>query len=185
MTGFVHQPTVDLAVRPVIQPLRRIPLALRDAVEAELHRLVEADVIEPVDASPWVSNLVIAKRRGGGLRLCVDLTDVNKAVIPDKYPLPMAKELTSHFHGFIVFSKIDLHNGYLQVPLAPASMDLPAFVTHMGVFRFKRMAFGLSSAPSCFQKIMSLILAGIQGVSIYLDDVVVHAPSVSNCMGSH
>ncbi|KAJ8356497.1 hypothetical protein SKAU_G00192910 [Synaphobranchus kaupii] len=41
------------------------------------------------------------------------------------------------------------------------------------------MAFGLSSAPSCFQKIMSLILAGIQGVSIYLDDVVVHAPSTT------
>ncbi len=179
MTGFVHQPSVDLSVRPIIQPLRRIPLALRDAVEAELHRLVEADVIEPVDASPWVSNLVIAKKKGGGLRLCVDLTDVNKAIIPDKYPLPTAEELTSHFHGSTVFSKMDLRNGYLQVPLAPASMDLTAFVTHVGVFRFKRMAFGLSSAPSCFQKIMSLILAGIQGVSIYLDDVVVHAPSAA------
>lgn len=65
LTGFVHQPTVDLSVRPVIQPLQRIPLALCDAVEAELHRLVEADVIEPVDASPWVSNLVIAKKKGG------------------------------------------------------------------------------------------------------------------------
>lgn len=65
MKGFVHQPTVDTAVRPVIQPLRRIPLALRDAVEAELRRLVEADVIEPVDASPWVSNLVIAQKKGG------------------------------------------------------------------------------------------------------------------------
>ncbi|ROI15715.1 hypothetical protein DPX16_20253 [Anabarilius grahami] len=53
MTGFVHQPTVDLSVRPIIQPLRRIPLALRDVVEAELHHLVEAYVIEPVDASPW------------------------------------------------------------------------------------------------------------------------------------
>ncbi len=107
------------------------------------------------------------------------LTDVNKAIIPDKYPLPTAEELTSHFHGSTVFSKMDLRNGYLQVPLAPASMDLTAFVTHVGVFRFKRMAFGLSSAPSCFQKIMSLILAGIQGVSIYLDDVVVHAPSAA------
>ncbi len=72
MTGFVHQPSVDLSVHPIIQPLRRIPLALRDAVKAELHRLVEADVIEPIDASPWVSNLVIAKKKGGGLRLCVD-----------------------------------------------------------------------------------------------------------------
>ena len=107
MTGFVHQPTVDLSVRPVIQPLLRIPLALCDAVEAELHRLVEADVIEPVDASWWVSNLVIAKRKGGGLRICVNLTDVNKAIIPDKYPPPTAEELTRHFHGSTVFSKMD------------------------------------------------------------------------------
>jgi len=67
----------SLSVRPVIQPLRRIPLALRDAVETELHRLVEDDVIETVDASPWVSNLVIAKKKGRGLHLYVDLTDVN------------------------------------------------------------------------------------------------------------
>lgn len=65
ISRFVHQPTVDPAVRPVIQPLRRIPLALRDAVEVELRRLVEADVIEPINASPWVSNLVIAKKQGG------------------------------------------------------------------------------------------------------------------------
>ena len=137
LKGWVtcHDLCTSLSVRPVIQPLRRIPLALRDAVETELHRLVEDDVIETVDTSPWVSNLVIAKKKGGGLRLCVDLTDVNKAIIPDKYPLPTAEELTSHFHGTTVFSKMDLRHGYLQVPLAPTSMDLTAFVTHLGVFR--------------------------------------------------
>ena len=75
MSGFLHQPT--FLVSPVIQPLRCIPLALR---------------YETVDASPWVSNLVIAKKKGGGLCLCVDLTD----------PLPTAEELTSHFHGSTV-----------------------------------------------------------------------------------
>ncbi|KAJ8375504.1 hypothetical protein SKAU_G00060840 [Synaphobranchus kaupii] len=148
MSGFIHQPTADSSVRPVIQPLRRIPPALRDAVEEELRRFAKADVIEPVNTSPWVSNLVVARKKGGGLHLCVDLTDVNKAIIPDRFPWRHpAKTLT--------------------------------FVTHVGVFRYKHMAFGLSSAPSCFQKIMSLILAGIQGVSMYLDDVVVHAPSTA------
>lgn len=49
----------------------------------------------------------------------------------------------------------------------------------MGVFRYKCMEFVLSSAPGCFQKIMSLILhvAGIPGVPIYLNNVVVHTPS--------
>jgi len=78
ITGFIHQPTVDLSVRPVIQPLWRIHLTPRDAVEAEL--LEEADIIEPVDASPWMSNLVIDKRKE---RFFLDLTDVNKAIIPN------------------------------------------------------------------------------------------------------
>ncbi|KAJ8342697.1 hypothetical protein SKAU_G00326250 [Synaphobranchus kaupii] len=150
MSGFIHQPMVDSSVRPVIQPLRRIPLALRDAVEEEeLRRLAKANVIEPVNASPWVSNLVVARKRGGWT---------------PSLRRPDGRQ-QSHYPR--------------QVPLAPSSKDLTAFVTHVGVFRYKRMAFGLYSAPSCFQKIMSLILAGIQGVSIYLDDVVVHAPSTA------
>ena len=99
---------------------------------------------------------------------------MNKAVVPDKYPLPTAEELTSQFYGSKIFSKLDLRQGYLQVPLHPDSRNLTAFVTHAGVFRYTRVPFGLCSAPSCFQKIMSTIFAGIPGVVIFLDDIVVH-----------
>lgn len=139
--------------------------------------MMEEDVIEPITASLWVSNLVIAKMRGGELCLCVDLIDLNKAIIPDKFSLPTANELTSHFYGSTIFSKIDLLNGCLQVSLIPASRDLIAFISCVGVFRYKHVEFGLLSAPSCFQKIMSLILAGIPGVSIYFNNIVVHTPS--------
>lgn len=103
-------------MKPVIQPLRRIPLALCDGVTTELKKLLDAGIIEPVDASPWVSNLVVTTKKSGGLRPCVDLRAVNKAVIPDKYPLPTAEE-TAQFNGSAVFSKLDLRQGYLQVPL--------------------------------------------------------------------
>ncbi len=106
----------------------------------------------------------------------VDLWAVNK-VIPDRFPLPTSEELTAQFHGSTVVSKLDLRQGYLQVPLHPNSRNLTAFVTHAGVFRYMRMPFGLSSAPSCFQKIMVSVLAGIPGVAIYLDDVVIHGPT--------
>lgn len=177
LTAFNHQPLLNPDVRPVIQPLRRIPLALRDAVTEELQKLLQDGLIEPVNASPWISNLVIAKKKSGGLRPCVDLRAVNKAVIPDRYPLPTVEELTTQFYGATTFSKLDLRQGYLQVPLHPDSRNLTAFVSHAGVFRFTRMPFGLSSAPSCFQKIMSTILTGIPGVVIYLDDIVVHGPT--------
>ncbi|KAJ8352061.1 hypothetical protein SKAU_G00235370 [Synaphobranchus kaupii] len=179
LTAFNHQPLLSPEVRPVIQPLRRLPLALRDDVTAELHKLLEAGIIERLDASPWISNLVVAKKKSGGLRPCIDLRQVNKAVIPDKYPLPTVEELSAKFYGSTVFTKLDLRQGYLQVPLHPDSRFLTAFVTHVGVFRYTRMPFGLSSAPSCFQKIMATIFAGIPGVVIYLDDIVVHGATAA------
>ncbi|KAJ8349338.1 hypothetical protein SKAU_G00244680 [Synaphobranchus kaupii] len=179
LTAFNHQPLLSPEVRPVIQPLRRLPLALRDDVTTELHKLLEAGIIERLDASPWISNLVVAKKKSGDLRPCVDLRQVNKAVIPDKYPLPTVEDLSAKFYGSTVFTKLDLRQGYLQVPLHPDSRFLTAFVTHVGVFRYTRMPFGLSSAPSCFQKIKATIFAGIPGVVIYLDDIVVHGATLA------
>lgn len=179
LSAFAHQPMVDPTVRSVMQPLRRSPLALRDDITAELQRMLEGDIIEQVNASPWISNIVVAKKKDGGLRICVDLRSVNKAIIPDRYPLPTTEELTAQFYGSTVFSKLDLRQGYLQVPLHPDSRNLTAFITHKGVFRFKRMAFGLCSAPSCFQKIMASILAGIPGVAVFLDDIVVHGSTTT------
>ncbi|KAL0194770.1 hypothetical protein M9458_008342, partial [Cirrhinus mrigala] len=177
LTSFMHQPLIDHSITLIIQPLRRIPLALREGVSAELQRLLSAGIIKPVDASPWVSNLVVATKKSGALRICVDFRRVNNAVIPDKYPLPTTEELTAQFYASTVFSKLDLREGYLQVPLHADSRNLTAFVTHEGVFRYTRMPFGLSSAPSCFQKVMTTVLAGIPGVVIYLDDIVVHGPT--------
>ncbi len=67
----------------------------------------------------------------------------------------------------------------MQIPLHEDSRNLTAFVTHMGLFRFKRIPFGLSSAPSCFQKIMATVLAGLPGTAVYLDDIVVHGKDVA------
>lgn len=60
----MNQPLIDHSVSPVIQPLRCIPLALREGVSTELQRLLEGGIIEQVDASPWVSNLVVATKNG-------------------------------------------------------------------------------------------------------------------------
>ena len=172
--GYNHRPNVDTTVKPVSQKLRRLPLTLRDEVSRELRRLEEIDVIEKIDSSPWISNLVVARRPSGEIRLCVDLREVNKAIIPDKYPLPSQEELMTEFCGSTIFSKLDLRKSYLQIPLHKDSKHLTAFITHDGVFQYKRMPYGLSSAPSAFQKILSSILSGVKGAFNIIDDIIVH-----------
>ena len=63
----------------------------------------------------------------------LNLTDVNKALVPERFPLPTMDELTEQVAGCTVFSKIDLLWGYLQLPLAEESRYLTGFVTHLGV----------------------------------------------------
>jgi hypothetical protein len=173
---YQHRPMINSSVTPVGQPLRRLPLTLRDEVTAELERMVKLDLIEKINASPWVSNLVLVRMPDKKIRVCIDLTCVNKAIIPDAYPLATFEELTSQLAGSTVFSKIDLRWGYLQVMLADDSRDLTAFVTHEGLYRFKRL--GICSGPAAFQKIIKSITVGLDGVVNLLDDVQVHGRTV-------
>ncbi|XP_038075572.1 uncharacterized protein LOC119743239 [Patiria miniata] len=93
--------------------------------------------------------------------------------LEDKYPLPNIQELLGELHGASVFSSLDMNSAYHQLRLHEDSCDLTAFITHVGLFRFKRVCFGLASAPSAFQKFMSCALSGLAGVQCYLDDIVI------------
>jgi len=99
----------------------------------------------------------------GSLRLCVNLSDVNKAIIPDTYPLPTMDELTEWIAGSTVFSKVDLLWGYLQLELAEDRRYLTSFVTHEGVYRFRSLSFGLASDPSALHQVVRKILDGLEG----------------------
>jgi hypothetical protein len=70
--GYEHEPLVNPAIKPVMQPLRRIPLALRDEVSEELRRLEKEATIERIESSPWIPNLVVVRKRSGAIPLCVN-----------------------------------------------------------------------------------------------------------------
>ena len=135
---FVHRPRVKPEVTPVSQCLHRLPFSV--LVSRELKRLQDDGMIEPIDSSPWISNLVVARRKSGEIRLCVDLKAINEAIIPDKYPLPMIEELSAEFPHSTVFTKLDTRRSYQQVPMAEDSKYLTAFITH---------GFFLSNTAGC------------------------------------
>lgn len=171
--GFQHKVKMKQAVSPVAQKLRRLPFSVRQPVSDQLQTLLSADIIERIDASEWVSPIVAVQKEDGSIRLCVDLREPNKAIVVDNFPLPHTEELLHALNGARHFSKLDLASAYHQVLLHPDSRDLTAFVTHEGLFRFKRVCFGLASAPAAFQQLMTRILQGCHGVLCYIDDIIV------------
>ncbi len=132
--GFVHRVQVRPGSQPVQQKLRRLPFSIRNEVSKELQKLVQQDVIEPVDASEWVSPIVVTRKKDGGIRLCVDLREPNKAVVVDSFPLPHMEEMFANLCGATVFSTLDLQSAYHQVTLHEDSRSLTAFITHDGLF---------------------------------------------------
>ena len=73
----------------------------------------------------------------------------------------------------ITTSKLDLSHAYLQIPLDEASRRLVTINTHKGFFEYRRLPFGIASAPSIFQRVMENLLQGIPRVCVYLDDILV------------
>ena len=176
--GLVKGTKVKLFVsdssKPAFFKARTVPYALRKKVEAELDRLEKDGVIEKVQFSAWAAPIVPILKRDGSLRICGDYKlTVNKAAIVDKYPLPRIEDILSSLGNAKVFSKLDLANAYLQLPLEEESKEYVTISTHRGLYRYNRLPFGVSSAPAIFQRIMESLLAGIPNVSVYIDDLLV------------
>ena len=131
-------------------------------------------VISRVDEpTEWCAGMVVVPKRGGDIRICVDLKPLNTSVLREVYPLPKGDETLAQLSGGKVFSKLDANSGFWQIPLAKSSRLLTTFITPFGRFCFNKLPFGISSAPELFQKRMSEILVGLEGVLCQMDDILV------------
>ena len=143
-------------------------------MEKELDRLQALGVIQPVRFSDWAAPIVPVLKSDGGVRICGDYkVTINRAARLEKYPIPRIEELFTSLAGGKTFSKLDLSHAYLQIPLDEASRRLVTINTHKGLFEYRRLPFGIASAPSIFQRVMENLLQGIPRVCVYLDDILV------------
>uniref|UniRef100_A0A3B3R045 ribonuclease H n=1 Tax=Paramormyrops kingsleyae TaxID=1676925 RepID=A0A3B3R045_9TELE len=176
--GSMKDIVVKLTLKPGSQPkclkARPVAYALKPKVEAELERLVKAGVLQPVHMSDWATQIVPVMKKDGSLWLCGDFkVTVNPVLTPEQYPLPLIEDLFSGLAGGQQFSKIDLCQAYLQMHVDPSSQDLLTIVTHKGMYQYQRLPFGITSAPTLFQRAMGRILSGRAGVQCYLGDLLI------------
>ena len=162
--------------RPIRQPLRRQPLKHLDAIDENVSSMLEHGIIEPA-ASPWASNVVIVAKKDGSLRFCVDYRAINSVTYKDSYPLPLIDNCLNAMSGASWFSTLDLRAGYHNIPVAEKDRDKTAFITRRGCWRYTVMPFGVTCAPSVFQRLMDLVLAGLsyEYCLVYLDDIIIYA----------
>jgi hypothetical protein len=133
---------------PVIHSPRRVPVAIREVVRKELEDMeangIIAKVVEP---TPWVSSMVVVRKENGKVRICIDPRDLNEAVKRCHNPLPTLEEVATRLPKAKVFSVLDAKSGFWQVKLSESSCKLMTFNTPYGRYYWKRMPFGIKSAP--------------------------------------
>jgi len=154
---------------------RRISLPLLPRIKEELNRMEQQGVISKVEEpTEWCAPMVVVpKRTGRGVRICTDLTELNKSVMRELHPLPSVESTLGQLAGAKVFSKLDANAGFWQIPLAKESSLLTTFITPFGRYCYNRLCFGISSAPEHFQKRMQQTLEGLEGVLCQMDDVLI------------
>ena len=166
---------IDPNIKPVAQPIRRTPFSLRSKVEEKVQELIDLDIIEPAQGpTPWVNPVVVVPKPGGDIRLCIDMCRANEAILRERHPIPTVEEITQSMNGSKVFSKIDLKWGYHQLELTPDLREITTFVAHCGLYKYKRLLFGVNSASEQYQHEIQTALAGIEGQENISDDIIIH-----------
>ncbi|CCD27225.1 uncharacterized protein NDAI_0K00353 [Naumovozyma dairenensis CBS 421] len=164
---------------PRRSPYRLTPKKQKD-VDEIIKDLLDKGFIVPSKSS-YSSPIVLVTKHDGSYRLCVDYRELNKVTVKDPFPLPHVDELLGKVGSASVFTTLDLHSGYHQIPMNPTDMDKTAFVTPTGKYEYTVMPFGLVNAPSTFARYMADLFRDLEFVNVYLDDILIF----SNDLESH
>ncbi|GBN76637.1 Retrovirus-related Pol polyprotein from transposon 17.6 [Araneus ventricosus] len=136
--------------------------------------MVDKGIIEESSGS-WASPIVLAKKKDGSTRFCVDYRKLNEITIKNGYPLPRISDTLDALNGSQWFSTLDLKSGYWQVEIQPEDKEKTTFTTGQGLCQFKVMLFGLCNTPATFERLMETVLRGLtsEACLVYLDDIII------------
>ncbi|KAL1447864.1 hypothetical protein WDU94_005577 [Cyamophila willieti] len=185
--GCVPNCQVQLQLRPNAKPVftkeRSVPYALQEKVEKELDSLESQGIISPVPTSDWGSPLVcIPKPDGKNVRLCVDYKcGVNERLVQANHPIRRIDDVIHSLRGSRYYCKLDLYKAYLHLKVDTESAQIQTISTHRGTYLMNRLSFGIKTAPSEFNRILSQILNGLEKVEAYFDDIVIHGKTIEEC----
>ena len=165
---------VDPTVKPATHARRKVPIESKEAIDKELDYLIEEEIImEQVEPTPWVSSVTFPRKPNGEVKVCLDPSNLNKAIIREHHKPMTVEEIAHELAGATVYTKADALKAFLQIHLTHEASLLTTFNSHRGRLRFLRMPFGAKMSQDVFQLRMDAILEQCPGVIGIHDDMVI------------
>ena len=150
-----------------------VPHIHLETLRKEVKRLCEIGVLERQPASEWGSPTFIIAKKQGTVRFLTDFREVNKRLVRKPFPIPKITTVLQELEGFQYATQLDLNMGYYTIRLDPDASKICTIVLPWGKYSYKRLPMGISGSPDIFQEKMSNLMATLEYVRTYLDDLLV------------
>ncbi|KAE8908000.1 hypothetical protein PF005_g26893 [Phytophthora fragariae] len=145
---------------PIQQHARRVPLKHLEMMYELLKGLLKAGLVA-FSNNPWASPIVIVlKKNGIDIRLCIDYKMVNAITVALEYAMPLVDELLAELESYLWLCSLDAASGFWAVMMTSRARRISAFVCALGHFEWLRMPFGLKNAPMIYQRLVDNALWG-------------------------
>ena len=165
---------VDATVKPATHARRKVPIQSKEAIDQELDYLIEEEIItEQVEPTPLVSSVTFPRKPNGEVRVCLDPSNLNKAIIREHHKPMTVEEIAHELAGVTVYTKAYALKAFLQIHLMHEASLLTTFNSHRGWLQFLWMPFGAKMNQDVFQLRMDAILKQCPGVIGIHDDMVI------------
>ena len=175
LSVITHRLNVYPSSKPACQKKRVFAPERDNAIKEKVQKLTMAKFIREVYYPDWLANVVMVKKANGKWRMCVDLTDLYKACLKDRYSLPRIEQLVNLTTGHKLLSFMDAFSSYNQIRMNEVDQENTSFITSQGLFCYKVMPFNLKNAGATYQRLVNHMFCPQigQNVEVYVDDMLV------------
>ena len=149
------------------------PYAKKDEIREEIKNMMNNGIVRE-SSSPYASPLIVAKKKDGFNRMCVDYRNLNLATVADPAPMTTTEDLFGKLGKCQYYSTIDPSKGYWQILIAEKNMHKTTFVTMDGCYKFLRMSFEMKNSGATLVRGMRKLLQDMDNVECYIDNLIVY-----------
>lgn len=162
---------------PPLRPRQR-PLSPQEQrwLDEQVGTWLTNRIIEPRETQPINNNLVFVAKTNGSIRVCDDCTPVNLVTKDYDWPLPRLQDIRHKLPGARWFTRLDLKDAFFRIKIPVRYRYLTSFTSRGQQYQFRKMPFGLKTAPAIFQEFMDTHLSCFSMWSLwYIDDILIYA----------
>ena len=149
-----------------------IPKIHKETIMKEIKRLIELGVLEWQPTSEWAAPSFIQPKKNKTVRFLTDFRELNKRLVRKPFPLPKISTVLQELEGFTFATALDLNMGYYTIRLDPDASRICTIIFPWGKYSYKRLPMGIAGSPDIFQAKMSELMATLEFVRTYLDDLL-------------